>query len=103
MEIGFSFGQTAQPRGFNSWVWTSVFHPALTLTCWVTLGGKETLQTHFNTVPTKGTTSFNAYKDHEMSLFKGKKGLCIPHPSGEENIPPSQQQLVELWHLMAPN
>lgn len=66
MEIGISFGQIAQPRGFNSWVWTSTFHPALTLTFWMTLGGEKTLQTHFNTVHTKGTMSVNAYKDQEM-------------------------------------
>lgn len=38
--IGTSFGQIAQPQGFNSWVWTSIFHPALTLTFWVTSGEK---------------------------------------------------------------
>lgn len=85
MEIGISFGQIAQPQGFKSWVWTSIFHPALTVTFWVTLGEKNITGT-FPCSAAKGTMSVNAYK--EMDIVLRKERLCIPHPSGEAKIPP---------------
>lgn len=103
MEIGISLGQIAQPRGFNSWVWTSISHPALALTFRVTLRGKKYYRHISIQFPLGAQQALMPIKSKKWRLFKGKTGFACPNLQDGQKSPKQQRLLLEPWHLMAPN
>ena len=79
MEVGISFGQIAQPQGFNSRVRTSILHPALTVTFWVTLGGKNHYRHISIEFPLRAQQALMPIKTRRWRIFKGKRrGFAYP-------------------------